>query len=86
MAHWVRSYGLLLHWQALSFRATLPFVIVTQIFVGVGTILGLGYFYPEVDAVTAATIATGACTLVLITEGLVSIPQVIGQSKERGAY
>ena len=49
-------------------------------------LLGLGYFYPEVDAVTAATITTGACTLVLITEGLVSIPQVIGQSKECGAY
>ena len=86
MPQWLRSYFLLLRWQALTFRAVLPFVIVSQAFVGLGTVLGLGYFYPDVDSATAKQITTGASTLVLVTLGLVSIPQVIGQSKERGTF
>ncbi len=46
VTHWLRSYGLLLHWQALSFRATLPFVEVSQVFVGVGTVLGSRVLLP----------------------------------------
>ena len=40
MINWMRSYVLMLRWQALSQRTILPLSLVVQIMVAVGFVIG----------------------------------------------
>ena len=60
MRHWLRSYHLLLRWNFLQVRSTLPLLLVVQTLISVGVVLGFSFLVPQMDAPTALYLATGA--------------------------
>lgn len=86
MRRWFRSYLLLVRWTALRLRFVLPLVLIVQIFLAVGIVVGFAYLMPAIDPATALYLSTGAPTLGLITIGMVMAPQLIAQSKTEGTF
>lgn len=86
MRHWLRSYLLLLHWSAVRLRYLLPLVLVVQIFLSVGIVIGFAFLLPSIDPATALYLSTGAPTLGLITIGMVMAPQLVAQAKTEGTF
>jgi len=86
MASAFRSYLLMIRWQLISMKAILPFVLVIQTIIAVGVVFGLGFLYPSIDPLSAKYIVTGATTMTLITLGLVLVPQMVAQMKERKTF
>ncbi|GID97354.1 ABC transporter permease [Amorphoplanes digitatis] len=86
MRHWFRSYLLLLRWSAIRLRFLLPLVMVIQIFLSVGIVIGFAFLLPQVDPATARYLSTGAPTLGLITIGMVMAPQLVATAKTEGTF
>jgi ABC-2 type transport system permease protein len=86
MRRWLRSYLLLLRWSAIRLRYMLPMVLVIQIFLSVGIVLGFAFLFPSIDPATALYLSTGAPTLGLITIGMVMAPQLVAQAKTEGTF
>lgn len=86
MRHWLRSYLLLLRWSAIRLRYLLPLVLVVQIFLSAGVIVGFAFLLPSIDPATALYLSTGAPTLGLITIGMVLAPQMVAQAKSEGTF
>jgi ABC-2 type transport system permease protein len=84
--NWLHSYRLLLQWQVLRLKPILPFILVIQPLVGIGTVIGLGYMMPQIDTQSAIFLTTGGPTLALITFGLVMVPQVVADAKSQGTF
>ena len=83
---WLHSYQLLLQWQILRLKPVLPFILVIQPLIGVGTVIGLGYMMPQIDTESAVFLTTGGPTLALITFGLVLVPQVVVDARTQGTF
>ncbi|MEU4641714.1 ABC transporter permease [Micromonospora sp. NPDC049460] len=83
---WLRSYALLLRWNALRLRFLLPLFAIVSAGLSVGIIVGFAYLLPDVDATSAAFLATGGPTIGLITVGLVMAPNMVAQSKLQGSF
>jgi ABC-2 type transport system permease protein len=83
---WLRSYLLLLRWSVIRLRYLLPMVLVVQVFLAVGIVVGFAYLLPSIDPATALYLSTGAPTLGLITIGMVMAPQLVAQSKTEGTF
>jgi len=86
MARLLRSYGLMLKWQALSNRATLPLNLVVQLMIAIGFIIGIGFFYPQMDPNIAKYLTTGAPTISLLMVGLVMVPQIVALGRTQGTF
>jgi ABC-2 type transport system permease protein len=86
MRHGLRSYRLLLRWNLLRMRTTLPLLIVLQTLLGVGIVVGFSFLVPRADPATALYLSTGALTLGLITVGMVAAPQMVAQQKMQGIF
>jgi ABC-2 type transport system permease protein len=84
--HWLRSYGLLLRWNLLRLRISLPLIVIIQTLLPVGVVLGFSFVVPRIDQVTALYLATGAPTVALITVGMVMAPQMLAQQKLQGLF
>lgn len=80
----LRSYGLLVRWQALRLKSFLPLAIVVQVLFAFGIVVGYPLLFPEIDERTILFLATGAPAITLITMGLVALPQVVAQAKLQG--
>lgn len=86
MPSWLRSYGLMLTWQALSNRPMLPLYVAIEVMIAVGFVIGLGFLFPEIDPVTAKFLTTGAPTLILLIVGLVVVPQMVAMARTEGTF
>lgn len=86
MTRLLRSYGLMLKWQALSNRPILPLNLIVQVMIAVGFIIGIGFFYPEISPNTAKYLTTGAPTISLLMVGLVLVPQVVALGRTQGTF
>jgi len=86
MAKWFRSYGLMLKWVFLSNRPWLSLNLAVQLGIAVAFIFGIGYFYPEISPTIAKFLTTGSPTIVLLTVGLVLVPQVIASMRSEGTF
>jgi ABC-2 type transport system permease protein len=86
MRHWLRSYGLLLRWNLLRLRTSLPFLFIIQTLLSVGIVLGFSFLVPRDDPVSVLYLATGAPTVALITVGMVMAPQMVAQQKFLGLF
>jgi ABC-2 type transport system permease protein len=86
MRHWLRSYALLLKWNVIRMRTTLPFLLIVQTLISSGIVLGFSLLIPEHDRVTALYLSTGAPTVALITVGMVLVPQMVAYQKTRGLF
>lgn len=82
----VRSFGLLLRWQALRMRNVVVLLVGVQIALGVGVIYGFAFLVPTVTPEVALFFATGAPTLSLILLGLTVVPQETAQSRIDGRF
>jgi ABC-2 type transport system permease protein len=80
----LRSYSLLVRWQALRLKSFLPLAIVVQVLFALGIVVGYPLLFPEIDELTILFLATGAPSITLITMGLVALPQVVAQAKMQG--
>ncbi|HSW59071.1 MAG TPA: ABC transporter permease [Dehalococcoidales bacterium] len=86
MMHLLRSYGLMLKWQALSNKTILPFNLIVQLMIATGFIIGIGFFYPQISPDTAKYLTTGAPLISLLTVGLVLVPQVVALGRTAGTF
>jgi ABC-2 type transport system permease protein len=84
MRYWLRSYALLLKWNALRMRSDIPVFLVLQTVIATGVVIGFSLLIPQIDAESALYLTTGAMTVSLITVGTVLAPQIVAQQKERG--
>jgi ABC-2 type transport system permease protein len=80
----LRSYRLLLVWQARRLKGFLPLAIVVQALFDLGIVAGYPMLFPEMDRLTILFLATGAPTITLITMGVVAVPQLVAQAKTEG--
>ena len=81
----LRSYRLLVTWQALRLKTFLPLAIVVQALFSFGIVVGYPLLFPTLDETTILYLATGAPAISLITMGLVAVPQVVSQAKTEGS-
>lgn len=81
----LRSYLLLIRWQALRLKMFLPIAIVVQGLFAFGIVAGYPLLFPEIDQGTILFLATGAPAITLLTMGLVAVPQVVAQAKTEGS-
>ncbi len=86
MRHWLRSYLLLLRWNLLRMRTFLPLLLIAQLMMSGGIVLGFSILIPEHDRVTVLYLSTGAPTVALIMAGMVLAPQALSQQKLRGLF
>jgi ABC-2 type transport system permease protein len=80
----LRSYGLLVTWQARRLKGVLPLAVVVQGLLAFGIVIGYPLLFPSLDRTTTLFLATGAPTITLITMGLVLVPQMVAQAKTEG--
>jgi len=83
---WLRSYFLMLKWVFLSNRPWLMMNLVVQMCIAVAFIFGMSYFYPQITPAIAKYLTTGAPVLILITVGLVMLPQIIASARLEGTF
>lgn len=76
----------LLRWSLAQTGALLPVVVVVQAVLAFGVVVGFGLLIPDLDLPTAAYLATGAPTVLILTVGLVMVPQAVSTARLRGSY
>jgi ABC-2 type transport system permease protein len=81
----LRSYALLIRWQALRLKTFLPLAFVVQSLFAFGIVVGYPLILPQIDQLTILYLATGAPAVTLITMGVVVVPQVVAQAKLEGS-
>jgi ABC-2 type transport system permease protein len=80
----LRSYTLLVRWQALRHKQFLPLAVVVQALFAFGIVVGYPLLFPQIDPLTMLFLATGAPAITLITMGLVVLPQLVAEAKLQG--
>jgi ABC-2 type transport system permease protein len=78
------SYWLLLKWQILRNRQSLPVIVVIQLALALGVVYGLALLIPNITKTSALYLATGAPTMALLLLGLTVVPQEAARSKVSG--
>ncbi|MHB8104344.1 MAG: ABC transporter permease [Dehalococcoidales bacterium] len=86
MAKWFRSYFLMLKWTFLSSRPWLTLNLAVQLGIAGAFIYGIGYFYPSITPSIAKYLTTGSPTIVLLTVGLVLVPQIVASMRSEGTF
>jgi ABC-2 type transport system permease protein len=86
MSKIIRQYGLMLKWQALSQKPLLPLNMAVQVMIAVGFVIGISFFYPDINPTIAKFLTTGAPTIILLMIGLVLLPQIVGMSRKEGTF
>jgi ABC-2 type transport system permease protein len=80
----LRSYRLLVVWQARRLKGVLPLALVVQALFALGIVIGYPLLFPSLDRATTLFLATGAPTIALVSMGLVLVPQMVAQAKTEG--
>jgi ABC-2 type transport system permease protein len=80
----LRSYRLLVTWQARRMRGFIPLGIVVQAFFALGIVAGYPLLFPSMDHQTILYLAIGGPAVALITIGLVAVPQLVTQARVEG--
>ncbi len=80
------TYRTLLRWQVASIGPFLPLVVVIQALLAGGIIVGFGFLIPDIDPATALFLSTGAPTVLLLTIGLVIVPQGVARARTDGTF
>lgn len=80
----VTQFAQLLRTKFLMNREMLAMMVIIQASMAAGMVLGFGYFVPHIGRTQAMFITAGAATQVVITLGLVMLPQVMSQERAEG--
>jgi ABC-2 type transport system permease protein len=76
----------MLKWIFLSNRSWLSLNLAVQIMIAIGFIYGIGFFYPTITPEIAKYLTSGAPTLILLTAGLVMVPQMVSMNRTAGTF
>lgn len=83
---WIGGYALMLRWEFATLRAVIPIMIVAQVFMGGGIVLGFGLLFDSVPPLQALYLSTGASVVSLLIIGIGLAPQLVAQQKVRNTY
>ncbi len=81
----LRSYYLLMTWQAMRKKAYLPLMMAVQALFTLGIVLGYPLLFPTLDRQSIYLIATGAPAISMVSVGLVALPQTVGEARTEGS-
>jgi ABC-2 type transport system permease protein len=79
-----RQYVELLLLNFRMYRVFVIFISVINAAFALGLVIGFGYLIPDVSDRTAAFLVTGAATQMIVTVGLVALPQNLAEAKQQG--
>lgn len=79
-----RLFLTLMRWQMATLGPMLPLVVVVQALMAAGITVGFGFIIPDIAAPTAQFLATGVPTVLLMTIGLVMVPQAVATARLNG--
>jgi len=74
----------LLRWQLLRMKPLLALYLIIQILLAVGIVIGFSFLIPNINNTTALYLTTGAPTIILLSIGLVFLPQGIAEARMDG--
>lgn len=80
------SFGTMMRWSLASIGAMLPLIVIIQAMLSAGIIVGFGFLIPDINPQSALLLSSGAPTILLLTVGLVIVPQGISRAKASGAF
>src|SRR5690625_2591679 len=80
------SFRTLVRWNVAQIGALLPLIVVIQALLAAGIIVGFGFLIPDIDPGTALFLSTGAPTVLLLTIGLVIVPQGVSRARTDGTF
>lgn len=80
-----RSVPLLVRWQFRRLGSLIPTVMIVQLLFAVLVIFGFSILIPNLEAGTSSYLAAGAPTVIMLTIGLVLIPQTISRGRQDGS-
>ena len=79
------SFRALLRWSLASIGAMLPLIVVIQAALAAGIVIGFGFLIPDIAPDSALFLSSGAPTILLLTVGLVIVPQGVSRARASGA-
>lgn len=82
----MKSYGLMVQWELQSFSFMLPIMIIVQLFMGAGIVIGFGFLIPNLSSGQAFYLSTGAMVINLLLVGLMMVPQIVANRKMANMY
>lgn len=80
------TYRTLLRWQVAQVGSMLPLIVVIQALLAAGIVVGFGFLIPGIDEPTALFLSTGTPTVLLLTIGLVIVPQGVARARIDGTF
>jgi len=80
------AYRTMLRWQLAAVGGMLPLIVVVQAVLAAGIIVGFGFLIRDMDPATALFLSTGAPTILLMTVGLVMVPQGVSRARLDGTF
>lgn len=84
--YWAGGYRTMLIWHLTSLRMWLALMMMVQVLIGVGYVLGFALFFDEIPATAALWISTGTPVLNLVLLGMLLGPQLVAGIKQMGGY
>ncbi len=84
MKRFIKGFWLLLQWQLLSLKPMLFLFLIVQSLLAVGIVVGFSFLIPDMDPVMTLYLTTGAPTVILLSVGLVILPQGVAEAKTDG--
>lgn len=85
-AYWLGGYQAMVRWHLASMRLWLVLLVMVQILVGLGYVLGVSLFFDEVPPIMAAYVSTGAPVFNMVLLGMLLGPQLVADMKASGGY
>lgn len=79
------SFRTLLRWSLASIGAMLPLIVVVQAMLAAGIVVGFGFLIPGITPDSALFLSSGTPTILLLTIGLVIVPQGVSRARASGA-
>jgi len=76
----------MLRWEIVGSRLLYPLLMVSQVLVGAGFVIGFGLLIPDLDQAGAQYLSTGGVVMSLILVGLIVTPQLLAQQRMQGSY
>lgn len=86
MINTLRTYPLLMTWSWLSNKPWMVLRGAFQILMTLGFVIGISFIVADITPAIARHLVTGSPTLILLTMGLVFVPQIVAGDRLRGTY
>ena len=80
------SFSSLMRWQLSGIGTALPLIVVIQAMLAAGIVVGFGFIIPGITDETALFLSTGAPAMLLLTIGLVVVPQAVSRMRTDGTF